>query len=51
MTEPTDSNRAPRPEEGRKSQIPRAFGTGVALFLPALILLGIGLIVILFIAL
>ncbi len=51
MTEPTDSTRTPRPEEGRKSQIPRAFGTGVALFLPAVILLGVGLIVILFIVL
>lgn len=48
MTEPTDSNRSPRPEEGRKSQIPRAFGIGVGLFFPAVILLVIGLIVILF---
>ncbi|MEJ7902354.1 MAG: hypothetical protein WKF63_10940 [Thermomicrobiales bacterium] len=48
MTEPTDSNRSPRPEEERKSEIPRAFGIGVGMFLPAVILLAIGLIVILF---
>lgn len=51
MSEPTDTDRQPRPEEARKSEIPRAFGLGVALFFPAVILLAIGLIVILFVAL
>ena len=47
MTEPTDPNRTPRPEESRESEIPKAFGVGVGLFLPAVIVLGIALVVIL----
>jgi hypothetical protein len=48
MSEPTDPNRTTRPEEERKSEIPRGFGIGVGMFFPAVILLAIGLIVILF---
>lgn len=51
MSDPLDSNRSPRPEEERKSQVPRGFGIGVGMFLPAVIVLGIALIVILFLVL
>ncbi len=47
MSEPTDSNRSPRPEESRDSEIPKAFGIGVGLFFLAVIVLGIALVVIL----
>lgn len=47
MSEPTDPNRTPRPEESKDSQIPKAFGIGVGLFFPAVIVLGIALVVIL----
>jgi len=51
MSEPTDPDRTPRPEEERKSEVPRAFGIGVGLFFPAVIVLGIALVVILFLVL
>jgi len=53
MTEPTDSNRTNRPDEARRpeessdSEIPKAFGIGVGLFFPAVIVLAIALVVIL----
>ena len=46
MTEPPDPNRTPRPEESRDSEIPKAFGIGVGLFFPAVIVLAIALVVI-----
>ncbi len=46
MIEPTEPNRTPRPEESRDSEIPKAFGIGVGLFFPAVIVLAIALVVI-----
>lgn len=51
MTEPSGPDRAPRSEESRDSEIPKALGIGVGLFLPAVIVLGIALVVILVFAL
>lgn len=47
MTEPTGPDRTPRSEESRDSEIPKALGTGVGPFFPAVIVLGIALVVIL----